>query len=240
MVTKKPAGAAVELANDLQEMEADFSAGFAEAELNGRSVNWRLWAALPEWTAGEAARLLRGLDPQVFKDLSARPPKTNLADVENATSVAQQIQLLAERTGKLNDSAPGWLAWARKHRIAVLHATVREIVRMRPIPGRKLPTKVPTPVLATPEASAAAIPMKRSALIQEHRTHWPSIEGDLKDANSNGLSMAKAGTRGWDETRALAWARSRGKLKDKVSGARELDGAIRGLAALPSRRNILK
>jgi hypothetical protein len=68
------------------------------------------------------------------------------------------------------------------------------------------------------EAAAIVAPeaqrIKRAALIERHRHQWTTIERDLKDASANGLStMAKAnGVGWWIESRAIEWARVRGKL----------------------------
>jgi hypothetical protein len=56
--------------------------------------------------------------------------------------------------------------------------------------------------------------MTRAALIRNHENEWPTIKRDIQDANQNGLSLAaKAGTRKWNETKAIAWARNNNKLK---------------------------
>ncbi len=77
----------------------------------------------------------------------------------------------------------------------------------------------PAPVSAAPEHEAgpepvqAAPAMKRRALIAEYLNEWPSIEADLNDASRNELDSAKLPKHGmWDADKALAWARSRGKL----------------------------
>ena len=54
--------------------------------------------------------------------------------------------------------------------------------------------------------------MSKAGLMEAHRHEWPTIEGDLKDASTNGLSNAKAKLRGWNEATALQWARAKGKL----------------------------
>ena len=56
--------------------------------------------------------------------------------------------------------------------------------------------------------------LKRATLITETRTRWGSIESDLHDAATNGLS-ADARDKGgfWWEGSAQAWATARGKLK---------------------------
>ena len=56
--------------------------------------------------------------------------------------------------------------------------------------------------------------VKRAALIERNRRRWVSVERDLKDASSNGLSAAaKADATGfWWEGDALKWAELRNKL----------------------------
>jgi hypothetical protein len=57
--------------------------------------------------------------------------------------------------------------------------------------------------------------MSRAGLVKAHIHHWPTIEADLSDAARNGLSEAKAGERGWVESKALEWARAKGRLADQ-------------------------
>lgn len=60
--------------------------------------------------------------------------------------------------------------------------------------------------------------MTRRALIAYHEQEWPNIATDIKGASENGLSdAAKAGKNGWYESDALAWARSKNKLKVTTS-----------------------
>lgn len=63
--------------------------------------------------------------------------------------------------------------------------------------------------------------LKRSALVERFRRQWPTIERDLRDASSNGLSvMARAERHGfWRERDALAWAKERGKVAPSDSPA---------------------
>lgn len=56
-------------------------------------------------------------------------------------------------------------------------------------------------------------PMSRKGLVAAHKSRWPTIEADLKDAASNGLAEAKAGKRGWIESKCLEWARAKGKYR---------------------------
>lgn len=75
-------------------------------------------------------------------------------------------------------------------------------------PQSKAPAK-PTAV-----APAEDFILKRAALVRKHERAWPSIDGDLRHANENGLSTAaKAEGHGlWFEERALKWASKKGKL----------------------------
>lgn len=78
---------------------------------------------------------------------------------------------------------------------------------------------VSTEVLSAPAVKPAALPqssakgIQRRVLVMKYRNSWPTIETDLKDAATNGLSAAaKAGSRGWREADARAWAKANGRL----------------------------
>jgi len=103
---------------------------------------------------------------------------------------------------------------------AWLRAMVAEL--LRPVTGPAEPVAEPAPQAVPavqPEAYAATAlretPMSRAGLVKAHIHHWPTIEADLKDAARNGLSVAKAGERSWSESKALEWARAKGKLTDQ-------------------------
>lgn len=103
-------------------------------------------------------------------------------------------------------------------------------------------TQAPVTALAVSPTVAQVSPvfsMPKSVLIDTHEHHWPTIRDDLKNASSNGLEAAKAGLRGWYETRALEWARAKGKLNDADSPAGELAKAHKNMASLPTRRRTL-
>lgn len=79
------------------------------------------------------------------------------------------------------------------------------------------PTHELTDSAAPPEAvlmPAQAPAMTKAGLVRAHMHRWTTIESDLSDAARNGLSEAKAGERGWVESKALEWARAKGKLAD--------------------------
>ncbi|MGB4061123.1 MAG: hypothetical protein WBK26_13020 [Burkholderiaceae bacterium] len=68
---------------------------------------------------------------------------------------------------------------------------------------------------AAASATEKTTVLKRSALIHKHRPRWPTVEDDLGEASRNGLKSAASVAHGmWRESKALAWAESRGKLKD--------------------------
>lgn len=73
-------------------------------------------------------------------------------------------------------------------------------------PGAQDRASVSTEVLSAPAVKPAALPqssakgIQRCVLVMKYRNSWPTIETDLKDAATNGLSAgAKAGSRGWRE-----------------------------------------
>lgn len=73
---------------------------------------------------------------------------------------------------------------------------------------------------ASPPEQLPRAKLQRKALIEKHLRKWESIDRDLKDAASNGLSgVAKLGGGFWDEEAALLWARERGKIRADESEA---------------------
>jgi hypothetical protein len=87
---------------------------YLEARLNGARINWHYWLAeVPRWSAAQAARLMRGLDPDVFADLTTRPTGGDLDRIAQVADKAMKVQRAAEAQGRLSDTPTGWLAWAR-------------------------------------------------------------------------------------------------------------------------------
>ena len=70
---------------------------------------------------------------------------------------------------------------------------------------------------STPDDQSSDVEMTKKGLINAHKQHWPSIEGDIARAAKNGLAIAKAGKRGWYESIALKWARNNGKIVESRS-----------------------
>lgn len=71
--------------------------------------------------------------------------------------------------------------------------------------------------------------LKRAALIAENMSRWPTVERDLKDAATNGLSSAAKDTTKvgwWWEGSALDWARARQKVDEPSHGIAAWTSAI--------------
>lgn len=68
-----------------------------------------------------------------------------------------------------------------------------------------------------PASPALVAPTKRSAMVNMYEHCWPTISSDIGDAYRNGLSDARLGKRGWDQSQALKWARTNGKLTSNFS-----------------------
>jgi hypothetical protein len=102
------------------------------------------------------------------------------------------------------------------------------------------PPDAPTRAPKAP-AKSPAFTMTKHAMVQQHKHEWPTIEQDIKDAKRNGLSdAAKAGTRGWDEDKAMNWARSKAKITSADKPAHLLTAAVNSMAILPTKRHRLE
>lgn len=96
-----------------------------------------------------------------------------------------------------------------------------------PLRGQSSEGNVPT---------APVFSMTKAAMIAQHKRKWPTIERDMSDAKRNGLHIAKAGSRGWWEAKALDWARANNKLLDADRPAAGLALAINSMANLPGKK----
>lgn len=67
--------------------------------------------------------------------------------------------------------------------------------------------------------------MTKAAFVAAYVDKWPTVKADLEDAVRNGLSAARASKsgRGWDVQKALAWARSKGKMGQKKTAIQLAD-----------------
>lgn len=112
-----------------KEIDADISRDkISEYLANGSFINWNYWVVkMPVLTAAQAARLMAGLDPDVFESLDSRPNKFNpsplcsRAKSMERTAVAQQLT---------SQSPAKWLEWAVAHPFEV-HAPFRDAVQSK-------------------------------------------------------------------------------------------------------------
>lgn len=97
---------------------SDIVASFAEQVLNGRLIDWRYWVHnMPSLSAAEAARLMAGLDPDLFEDLTARPAPKN--DPSRACAEARRMERLAMAEGHARLAPENWYRWALEHDFSV-------------------------------------------------------------------------------------------------------------------------
>lgn len=204
--------------------------------LPSADADFQHWARMEHWTFDEALALLLGKDPRVVtrsavqRELSPdyglmlfstpqRPKAGFLRTYENLRHVAERAAAMKAPRLRPVDV----LLWA--HRSGAIEppaALVREVTALlrsatpteaRP-PSPKQDNAPAKLDAAQPAAAEAPLPMKRAALITKHERTWPTIVGDLRHANENGLSdLARADRHGyWLEAPALQWARQNGKL----------------------------
>lgn len=86
------------------------------------------------------------------------------------------------------------------------------------LPAQQAAAPAPVAGSAGNALDAQKIPMKKAALIAVLEHEWESIEADLSEATRNGLKdAAHAGKHGeWYESKARAWAVSKGKIRQAV------------------------
>lgn len=105
--------------------EREFEAAFHESVANGSCIKWRYWVhQMPNLTAEQAARLMCGLDPDLFESLNSRPNRNDPADL---CQRARMIERLAIAEKHLADSPAGWLAWAKSRGFNVHDGFVLEV-----------------------------------------------------------------------------------------------------------------
>jgi hypothetical protein len=91
-----------------------FEAAFVEPV----SINWRYWVhQMPTLTAGQAARLISGLEPDVFENLDNGANGDDL--LRQLCENAKKIQRLAETEGNLSATPSEWLKWADARKFKV-------------------------------------------------------------------------------------------------------------------------
>lgn len=187
------------------------------------AAEWGLWAFMPKATLRAAVLLSVGLEPQPMRAVrtgDARPMfaepgpefqrRLTLACAhlsEHGPLRPLNLMQLLGAPGDVEVSLSGFRAWADGMGWAMPEA----------FPGANAPAPAPAALkfpADVPKADRGEC-VKRAALIERNRRRWLSIERDLKDASSNGLSTAaKADTAGfWWEGDALKWAEARNKVE---------------------------
>ena len=95
----------------------NFDIGFLETSLNGSVISWKHWVQqMPILSAAQAARLMAGLDPNLYITLNEHHGHIDPTD---AILKATKIQQLAEARGQLKASPVEWLTWAQSLGISV-------------------------------------------------------------------------------------------------------------------------
>jgi len=88
----------------------EFGAAFIESDLNDKPIDWGYWMhQMPSLTAAQAARLMSGLDPDLFASLDNRP---NSNDPGPACAGARNLERLALAQGMVSGPPASWLEWA--------------------------------------------------------------------------------------------------------------------------------
>lgn len=90
-----------------------FAAGLIESVANNRLIDWEHWIeAIRTLSAAQAARLMSGLDPDVFNNLGYWPQDTLLG--KQIVQVKKILRLAKDH--EMTAATPAaWLAWADKH-----------------------------------------------------------------------------------------------------------------------------
>ncbi|MES2939212.1 MAG: hypothetical protein V4864_16115 [Pseudomonadota bacterium] len=96
---------------------ASLMANLAEIVNNDTLIDWEYWVErMPVLKAPDAARLMRGLDPDLYASLDATPTSN---DVSRSVQAVKMIQRLAEAQDRDVDTPEHWLAWAGVNKVAV-------------------------------------------------------------------------------------------------------------------------
>jgi len=101
-----------------------------------------------------------------------------------------------------------------------------------PVPAPAAEPK-PAAVVAEAPKNDRGECVKRAALIERNRRRWVSIERDLKDASTNGLSAEARATDKpgfWWEGDALKWARARNKEEEAQAAPASLASVVHRMA----------
>ena len=189
---------------------------------------WRNFPTLQIW---EAAALMHGVNPNELGDIV-------INDVGDSLDLSDEVRMLKDAvgTGELSTSDAS-VSYVNEHTkvliesfIAVLqrrgYSSLAEGLTLPAIGSIQIANFAPSDANGGDEkeididkTTQSKFFMAKRAMVGMYKSKWPSIENDIRAASENGLSAAKAGKRGWDEARALEWARSKGKLIEPSDSA---------------------
>lgn len=88
----------------------DAHADLVEFLQNGKPIDWRYWLQMPKLTAAQAARLMVGLDPELYEDLHARPVANY--DSTQPRAEARRMERLALAQKHDERTPEQWYQWA--------------------------------------------------------------------------------------------------------------------------------
>lgn len=231
--------------------------------MTGHTPNFDDWRMRDALSVYEIACLMNGFDPRAMTDAVVRDPDNPTSpygmpldtswDENLLRSAVREGELLSAPRGVLEPTANTeisrrslltWLRASKKYDVLVDGLTRPEheplgVKKMAPLHSLSASNGVPDgePIAPGQPAGQPIFSLTRQALISLHEHHWPTIAADISDAGGNGLSAAKAGKRDWVEATALAWARSKGKLKIAEMPAVALTQAMHTMANLPGRKH---
>ncbi|WP_382155482.1 hypothetical protein [Hydrogenophaga sp. ANAO-22] len=96
----------------------DSHAGVVEFLQNKKLIDWRYWVEnMKTLGSGEAARLMQGLDPDLYHDLGSRPVPSY--DATAPCAAAKSIERLATTNGLDRLSPEEWCRWAMENNFRV-------------------------------------------------------------------------------------------------------------------------
>lgn len=206
-------------------------------------ADYKFWLQKDQWDVAEAAMLLAGFEPEALPD-----GDSNYSDLASQTDGIHRLIADDISAKKLSfKNSPGiWIAWFKQTGLPLPSELDAVLLRQ----NHQTPPAVPvvtvgssadvTPARAGPLPLTAnrKFSVNKAALIAQHKHEWPTIERDLQDASTNGLSQAaKARARDWYEAEAVEWARSKNKL---TQAGNKNDSLTSAMHTLPGRKHIMK
>ena len=203
--------------------------------MSATSPNFDDWRELTAIEIEDIACLMQGFDPRAIADVVVSDPYDPASPYGDSPDTSWEVRMLISAvltydlaSAPANITAPTgatkvvrtslilWLRSFGKYDFLAdgLSSPVNTHGKAKQPPQSRT-DKTSQELPSTPVESQPGTPsfsMTRAAMIAQHQASWPSIEADIKDAASNGLSQAKAGAREWNESVALDWARAKNKL----------------------------